>query len=104
MGFDTTQLFYAIVLARPEARHDPQFKQQVITAVIEKGLNEAEIPLKDTQIYITQFDLEKAHQDLEWAIEFWKKTREAIPTQNPNKCQSCVYTEECDQSLVLFEV
>lgn len=29
-----------------------------------------------------------------YPLDFWKFVREAVPTQNPNKCKSCEYLEE----------
>ena len=31
-----------------------------------------------------KYNREEAEKDLDWAIKFWKKEREAIPTENPN--------------------
>jgi len=51
---------------------------------------------ENARIYLNKFNQTEAEKDLDWAIEFWKKQREAIPTRNPNKCRSCEYKMECD--------
>ena len=100
MGFDTTKLFHAIVLASPEVRHDESFKHMVMEAVAMNGPKEAEITMDMARIFVTKFDRDDADRELMWAVEFWKLQRGAIPTRNPNKCRSCVYQKECDRSLV----
>ena len=96
MGFDTNRLFYAIVIVDPKARDDEKLKKRVVDAVIENGPKEAVLTIENARIYFNKFNQTEAEQDLDWAIEFWKKQREAIPTRNPNKCRSCEYNVECD--------
>jgi len=96
MGFDTNRLFYAIVIVDPKARDDKKLKKRVVDAVIENGPKEAVLTIENARIYFNKFNQTEAERDLDWAIEFWKKQREAIPTRNPNKCRSCEYNVECD--------
>jgi len=96
MGFDTDQLFYAIVIVNPEARDDETVKRRVVNTIMENRLEEAVLTTENARIYLNKFDQIEAERDLDWAIEFWKKQREAIPTRNPNKCRSCEYKMECD--------
>ena len=98
MGFDTSRLIYAIVIVDPSARVNKELRRQVFNSVIKNGLKESVLKTEDARIYIKKFNREEAEQDLDWAIEFWKKRREAIPTRNPNKCKSCEYNAECDRS------
>jgi CRISPR/Cas system-associated exonuclease Cas4 (RecB family) len=98
MGFDTSQLFYAIVIADPEARYDKELKRKVFDAVDKNGLKEAVLNIEKGAVYFHKFTQADAEKDLDWAIEFWKKTREPIMTSNPNKCRSCVYWEECQKT------
>ena len=65
------------------------------------GPKEVGIAIENARIYITKFDQVEANRELDWAVVFWKKKRDAIPTKNPNKCKSCVYNMDCDQSLAL---
>jgi len=98
MGFDTNQLLYAIVMVEPEARDDEELKERVINAVIKvikNGPKEAVLTVENARIYVNKFDHTEAEQDLDWAVEFWTKQRETIPTRNLNKCRSCEYSSEC---------
>ena len=99
MGFDINRLFYAIVMVNPKGRDDKKLKERVVKAVIKNGPKEAVLTTENARIYFTKFNEEEAEQDLDWAIEFWKNNREAIPTRNPNKCRSCEYNDKCDASL-----
>jgi len=100
MGFDTGRLLYAIVMVDPAARVDKKMRRQVFNSVIKNGLKEAVLETEGARIYINRFNQEEAKRDIDWAIEFWKMEREAIPTRNPNKCKSCEYNEKCDKSLI----
>ena len=95
MGFDTSQLFYAIVTADPKTRGDREFRKQVVATVIKNGPNEVVLPIKDATIHLHKFDLSDIEKNLSWAIDFWKQNREANPTNNPNKCLRCEYQSQC---------
>lgn len=95
MGFDTSRLFYAIVTADPEARHDRELKRRVVDAVVKNGPKENVLSIQNALIHFHRFNEADADKDLNWAIEFWKKSREAILTNNPNKCKNCEYKVEC---------
>lgn len=97
MGFDTNRLFYAIVMANPMTENAKELKERVMDAVIKNGPKEAVLTTKNARIYINKFNHTEAEQDLDWALEFWKKQREAIPTRNPNKCRSCEYEADCER-------
>ena len=95
MGFDTSQLFYAIIMAEPKAKDDKELTERVIEAVVENGPKEAVLAIESATVYVNKFDSTQAERDLDWAVDFWMKKREAIPTENPNKCKSCEYSSEC---------
>jgi hypothetical protein len=99
MGFDTSHLFYAIVTADPEARHDREFKKNVIDAVIKNGPKENVLSIQNAEIHFHRFKDTDAEKDLDWAIEFWKNSREALLTNNPNKCKNCEYKVECESEI-----
>ena len=96
MGFSADRLFYAIVIVNPEARDDKTIKRRVVNTIMENRLEEAVLTTENARIYLNKFNQTEAEKALDWAIEFWKKQREAIPTRNPNKCRSCEYNVECD--------
>jgi len=95
MGFDTDNLFYAIVTADPKAEDDGKLKGEAVQAILKNGLKEAILTLQNARIYVSRFDQTKAERDLEWAIKFWKNQREPVPTRNLNKCKSCEYKTKC---------
>lgn len=99
MGFDTSRLFCAIVVAEPRVRDDVELKHRVVDAVVKNGPKEAVLNVDGAKIFFERFDGTKAEQDLDWAVAFWRKEREAIPTDNPNKCIRCEYSTECRQSV-----
>lgn len=98
MGFDTTQLFYAIVVVSPEARNDKKLRRRVVEAIMKKGLIESELQTENAIIYLCKFDEETAEEDLEWALEYWQNARKAQRTGNVNKCRNCEYQVECQKS------
>jgi len=96
MGFDTNNLFYAIVMADPQAKDDKALKQRVIEAVVGKELEEGILDVENAIIHVNRFDHLEGENNLDWAIDFWTNKREPIPTGNPNKCKSCEYQPQCE--------
>ena len=97
MGFDTSKLFYSIVVADPKQRGDPELQKKVMAAINENGLEETMLQIEKANIHCHKFNKTIAEKNLNWAIEFWKKSREALPTDNPNKCLRCEYRTKCRQ-------
>jgi hypothetical protein len=98
MGFDTSRLFYAIVLVEPKSREDKHLKQRVIDAIIENGPKEALLKVENAAIHVHKFNQRDGEKDVDWAIGLWNKSREAIPSTNLNKCRGCEYNEDCKKS------
>ena len=44
---------------------------------------------RDINGYLYKFDKTSAKKNFKWALEYWKKEREAQLTDNKNKCRSC---------------
>lgn len=95
LGFDTRLLFYAIVVAEPAAKSDRNLKKRVLEAIEKNGPREAVLELDNARVFLCKYNQEDAERDLKWAVKFWKQEREAIPTQNTNKCKACEYFEKC---------
>ena len=95
MGFDTKKLFHGIVLVDPKLRNDPRLRQNVVDAVSENGPKEAVLKTEKAAIHIEKFSQDQAQRDLDWAIEYWKRQREAVPTDNQSKCERCEYRRKC---------
>ena len=88
-------MFYAIVVADRNSRDDPNLRDNALEAVKKNGPKKAILPIENAIVYLNKFDEQEAKSSLEWAIQFWKKQREAISTTNHNKCRVCEYEEEC---------
>jgi hypothetical protein len=97
MGFDTSKLFYAIIVADPKTKGKPELQRKAIDVIFENGFEESILSIENAKIYFCKFSFSEAEKDLRWAIEFWKKSREATLTSNPNKCFKCEYQAECQQ-------
>jgi len=95
MGFDTTRLFYAIVVADPKTKGNPELQRKAIDAIFKKGFEESILPIDDTIVHFCKFHLFEAQESLQWAIDFWKQKRAATQTTNLNKCSKCEYQNQC---------
>ena len=95
MGFDASKLFYAIVVADPRTRGSRELRQKVVHTVISNSAKEAVYPIGDATVYCNKFNRANAEENLAWALEFWKQSREAEPTSNQNKCARCEYQIHC---------
>lgn len=99
MGFNVGGLHYGIVMASSEAKDDSSLTEKVINTIIERGVEEPIVDIENTQVYLSKYDVNKVSNELEWATKYWKQEREAIPTNNPNKCRRCEYNNRCENSL-----
>jgi hypothetical protein len=96
MGFDTSRLFYAIVVADPKTKGKRELRQNVVHTIIKNGPKEAVHAINGAKIYYNRFNREIAERNLAWALDFWNKSREAQPTNNQNKCARCEYQSKCE--------
>lgn len=96
MGFDTSQLFYAIVVADPSTKGSRELRKNVVHTVVANRLKAALHSVDGARIYVSKFDRACAEMDLEWALEYWKQTREAKVTTNRGKCEKCEYKAKCE--------
>ena len=95
MGFDTSRLFYAIVVADPKTKGDSELQRKAIDAIFKKGFEESILSTNDTIIHFCKFHPSEAQESLHWAIEYWEQKREATLTTNLNKCSKCEYQHQC---------
>jgi CRISPR/Cas system-associated exonuclease Cas4 (RecB family) len=98
MGWDTSGLRYALIMAPLESRDDPQLRKtpsHVVRALKEKK-DVDKVVLGKASVYLNRFDLKKTVEELEWALDFWKQKREPIPTRKPAKCLSCEFRGKCE--------
>ena len=95
MGFNTNRTFYAIVVADPATRGNPELQTKAIDTIFKKGFEESILSIDDAIIHFCKFHLSEAQESLQWAIEYWRRKRNATPTTNPNKCVKCEYQTQC---------
>lgn len=100
MGFDTERLKYALILAPPECK-ERELRGIVRTILTHprKDMIEEKVNGVTARIYVTGFEIDRARQDLGWALGFWKKEREAIPTRKAGKCATCEFKQICPDSV-----
>ncbi|MGD0804381.1 MAG: PD-(D/E)XK nuclease family protein [Candidatus Bathyarchaeia archaeon] len=94
-GFDTSDLFYAIAVASRESRGDESLFRKVIEAVNENGPAETSLTVGDAHVYLYEYNQPMAERDIDWALAYWRGTREIAPVDNPAKCRSCEYRDKC---------
>jgi hypothetical protein len=94
-GFDTSDLFYVIVVAPIESRVDEKLFGKIVEALSNHDSGESSFEVGGANIYIYEYVQPEAVRDLDWALEYWKEAREATPVDNPAKCRSCEYLKEC---------
>lgn len=99
MGFDVGDLHYALVVIHPSLRSDTGLRERVTNMIVSNGPREVVLEEDGANIYVHPYHPDDADRDIDWALGFWKKTREAIPTRNAYKCRSCEYRVECPSSL-----
>jgi len=101
MGFKTENLRYALILTPKTCRGLAELRQIEKSILNSKGdeVIEKKINGDTIRAFITTFKIEEAKQELEWALNYWIKERDAIPTRNPNKCRDCVLSDKCSYCL-----
>ena len=95
MGFDVSRLFYAVVVADPGAKGGRELRRGVVKAVKTNGQKLAVLSADGATIYVNGYNRASLEKDLEWALRFWDKSRDAEPSRNANKCMKCEYRDEC---------
>lgn len=102
MGFDMSNLAYAIVLANTRPTEYQKWRRSVFKSVSKKKISKTEkvvLKIDNGHAFLRRPDLDKAKRELEWALGYWKLEREAIPTKKPTKCIACVHSKICEASL-----
>ncbi|MHA2337734.1 MAG: hypothetical protein ACXACX_10540 [Candidatus Hodarchaeales archaeon] len=99
LGFDVSKLYYLIIIAPINADRDSKYLSDIPKRIFEKirpnSYEEHYIYNRNINAYLYKFDKEIAKKNFTWALEYWKKEREAQLTDNKNKCRSCEYNSSC---------
>ncbi|MFA5771564.1 MAG: PD-(D/E)XK nuclease family protein [Thermoplasmata archaeon] len=89
MGFDISEMKIRLECFPPEKKQ--------IALIARRFLHR--IPIKmNAVVEELRYDPEKTKQNLDWALQYWKSEREAVPTSHTGKCKSCKYLENCNES------
>lgn len=103
LGFKTTELYYVIITAPLNMRNNRKVKSIIYFRILNSFLGEFLLNKEKKTYEIHNFNLSfykfnpiEAEQKLDWALEFWKNERDAIPTDNTNKCKRCKYNKKCE--------
>ena len=94
-GFDTTDLFYVIAVAPRGSRGDGGLFGRVIEGLKECGSGEASFEVDGAHVYIYEYNQPESVKDLDWALDYWRGSRDALPPDNQAKCRNCEYREKC---------
>ncbi|MFC7250186.1 PD-(D/E)XK nuclease family protein [Halomicroarcula sp. GCM10025324] len=102
LEFDTDNLQIAIL--SHEQSLDPEVGKQLQDVIIQSysGYSTGKTELsKEPEAYIYLFDYDPTDhlEDLDWALEYWRGDREAVPTKKAAKCRSCPLSTKCPDSL-----
>lgn len=101
MGFRTDKLRYAVVVV--QAGHLDRKEESEIMKAIGQNKVERFIDLslggKKVRIQLEQFEREKTATELDWALGYWLKKRDAGHTNVPPLCQKCVHNKICEFAL-----
>jgi hypothetical protein len=97
MNIDIQNLYYAIAIIPPSLRNESTLFHKIVYAVLENGPHEASFPVEASQVHVYTYQSNFAEDDIDWALKYWRNQRDAVPTQNPNKCARCEYEESCER-------
>jgi len=101
MGFKTKNLRYALILAPQECKGLPEIRNIEKSILNRDGdeIIEKKIAGQIIRAFVTTFKIEEAKKELDWALQYWLKERDAIPTRKPNKCRICPFNDKCNHTL-----
>jgi len=102
MGWDTSILRYALIIAPPKCREDKELRK-IPSYVIQQPKEEklrVRLQAGNANIYINSFDAKRVIDDLNWALGFWTGERSPVPTKKTGKCATCQFQEICESSLM----
>ncbi len=101
MGLKTENLRYVLILA-PRACKGILEIRNIERAILNGGggeIIERRIAGQTIRAFVTTFKIEEVKQELEWALDYWLKERDAIPTRRPNKCRVYSFNDKCNHAI-----
>ncbi len=101
MGFNNSSAEYKIMVFKRKCYECPKLAENVCPILVpELEVDSYQCENGRVHGYLYPFNRGKIIKDLDWALDFWTKKRETIPTKNAVKCRSCRHKEICESSLV----
>jgi alkylhydroperoxidase family enzyme len=88
---DIQNLHYAIAIIPPSLKNENALFQKIVHDVLDNGPHEASFPVGESHVHVYAYQSTYAEDDIDWALEYWRSQRDAVSTQNPNKCAPCEY-------------
>jgi len=99
MGFNNTNTQYRIALMKRSC-HDCIELSALTCPTITCEAEYHSCSKGESKAFVFPFERKPVIIDLEWALDFWVGQRDAVPTTNRAKCNSCSYKTSCENSLV----
>ena len=99
-GFDTSDLYYAIAVAPRDSHRDETIFGKVIK-IVNESEGETSLTVGGAYVYLYEYSRPDSEKDIDWALEYWRETRNSEPADNPVKCRSCEYREKCSNATQL---
>lgn len=101
MGFDTSKLNYAIVVAPHEAKDDPRLMEAVNMVAKGLGKSTVDVPLTGTvgRAYLHRYQEKVAESHLFELLDYWLGKRPARGSDSSGKCKACEFKNSCELSL-----
>ena len=103
IGFNTSSLYYAIIICTPDMIQKKKELKKITKKVVKSFWREKigdqetfSYSFYNTHAYLFKFNAGKTAEKLDNALKYWRCEREAIETDNENKCKSCEFIKVCD--------
>ena len=103
IGFNTSSLYYAIIICSPDMiqkkKELKKIAKKVVNSFWRENIEDQEAfyySFYNTNAYLFKFNAGKTAEKLDDVLKYWRCEREAIETDNENKCKSCEFIKVCD--------
>ena len=101
LGFETNQLKVAILSHEQSLTPEmgKELQQSVIADYDGWDLGDHELTESPKAVlHLSEFSKVEYLEDLNWALGYWRKERDPIPTKKAGKCRACEYNDVCPDS------
>jgi hypothetical protein len=99
MGFNTDNTGYRIMVLKRSCHECEKLKDNSCPIFnVKESIYACDNGGAFAQVF--KFNKDEITKDLGWAVGYWMKEREAVPTKNKAKCRACEYGKMCVNSLL----